>query len=158
MANNIVDRDGSLNGPFLMKAYGDAMALVSETADYLQGTGVAECEALDAPLRAVFAGESMRLTTRLMQVVSWFLVWRGVEAGELTKEQGREPGRRLGAVNVCMGVPARGTDQLPDQLLDLLDRSKSLFEQVMRIEAMILDDGNDEGASPVHKLIDRLKS
>ena len=49
----------------------DGMALVEETASYLDGPGRLESKKLDRNAALAYATESMRLTTRLMQLASW---------------------------------------------------------------------------------------
>ena len=46
----------------------DGMTLVEETANYLDGEGRAAAKTLTRPSSIVYATESMRLTTRLMQL------------------------------------------------------------------------------------------
>ena len=59
------------------------MGLVEETAAYLDGPGRAASKRLSRAAALAYAGESMRLTTRLMQVASWLLVQRAVRDGEI---------------------------------------------------------------------------
>ena len=51
----------------------EGMALVEETAAYLDGPGRKESKALARTAALAYATESMRLTTRLMQLASWLL-------------------------------------------------------------------------------------
>src|SRR5438309_8010304 len=67
----------------------EGMALVEETASYLDGPGRKEAKALDRSAALAYATESMRLTTRLMQLASWLLLQRAVNEGELTFDQAR---------------------------------------------------------------------
>lgn len=55
------------------------MDLVEETAAYLDGVGCVEAKALDRAVNLTYATESMRLTTRLMQLASWLLLHRAVK-------------------------------------------------------------------------------
>ena len=48
----------------------DGMALVEETATYLDGPGRQESKKLERAAALAYATESMRLTTRLMQLAS----------------------------------------------------------------------------------------
>ena len=52
----------------------DGMALVEETAAYLDGPGRQESKKLERSAALAYATESMRLTTRLMQLASWLLL------------------------------------------------------------------------------------
>src|ERR1700721_4548158 len=65
----------------------EGMDLVEETAAYLDGVGRTEAKALERSVSLTYATESMRLTTRLMQLASWLLLRRAVKGGELTPAQ-----------------------------------------------------------------------
>ena len=63
------------------------MALVEETASYLDGPGRQESKKLERSAALAYATESMRLTTRLMQLASWLLLHRAVKEGEMSLAQ-----------------------------------------------------------------------
>src|SRR3954469_14694001 len=65
----------------------DGMALVEETASYLDGAGRQESKKLERSGALAYATESMRLTTRLMQLASWLLLHRAVKEGEMSLAQ-----------------------------------------------------------------------
>src|SRR4051794_1083979 len=65
----------------------DGMALVEETAAYLDGPGRQESKKLERHASLAYATESMRLTTRLMQLASWLLLHRAVKEGEMSLAQ-----------------------------------------------------------------------
>src|ERR1017187_2412450 len=65
----------------------DGMALVEETAAYLDGPGRQESKKLERTGALAYATESMRLTTRLMQLDSWLLLHRAVKEGEMSLAQ-----------------------------------------------------------------------
>src|SRR5215813_15482018 len=65
------------------RTFKEGMALVEETAGYLDGPGRAASKRLPRTAALAYAGESMRLTTRLMQVASWLLVQRAVRDQEI---------------------------------------------------------------------------
>src|SRR5215471_15667842 len=65
----------------------EGMDLVEETAAYLDGVGRTEAKALDLSSSLTYATESMRLTTRLMQLASWLLLHRAVREGEMSLAQ-----------------------------------------------------------------------
>ena len=68
------------------RTFQEGMDLVEETAGYLDGSGRQESKALSRNAALAYAGESMRLTTRLMQVASWLLVQRAVREGDMPAE------------------------------------------------------------------------
>src|SRR5690606_32074621 len=67
--------------------YDEGMALVEQAAEYLDGEGRAEAKRLSRICATLYAAESMRLTTRLMQLASWLLLQRAANAGEMTRDQ-----------------------------------------------------------------------
>ena len=60
---------------------------MEETASYLDGPGRAESKKLERNAALAYATESMRLTTRLMQLASWLLLHRAVKEGEMSLAQ-----------------------------------------------------------------------
>src|SRR5881392_869981 len=103
----------------------DGMALVEETAAYLDGLGRQESKKLERSAALAYATESMRLTTRLMQLASWLLLHRAVKEGEMTLVQAN---REKTKVKLSAADPGASDtiDKLPSQLQDLIHRSMSL--------------------------------
>ena len=64
--------------------YREGMTLIEDVAAYLDGDGRSESRGLARDASFVYATESMRLTTRLMQLASWLLLQRAVNEGEIT--------------------------------------------------------------------------
>ena len=112
----------------------DGMALVEETASYLDGAGRIESKKLERSAGLVYATESMRLTTRLMQLASWLLLHRAVKEGEMTMAQAnKEKGKvRLAA---CDPGDAKSIAMLPAKLRELIERSTKLQAEVRRLDA-----------------------
>src|SRR5687768_17845905 len=78
------------------RTFHEGMELVEETATYLDGGGRQESKLLSRSAALAYAAESMRLTTRLMQVASWLLVQRAVREGDMAAEAACEDRYRLG--------------------------------------------------------------
>src|SRR6201996_8509610 len=112
----------------------DGMDLVEETAAYLDGVGRNEAKALDRAVGLTYATESMRLTTRLMQLASWLLLHRAVKEGEMTLSQAN---REKTKVKLSAAEPG-ATDmieKLPQPLQDLIARSMTLQTKVRRLDS-----------------------
>src|SRR6201986_5303794 len=75
------------NSAAFQALFRDGMDLVEETAAYLDGAGRIEAKTLERSVGLTYATESMRLTTRLMQLASWLLLHRAVREGEMTLGQ-----------------------------------------------------------------------
>src|SRR5471032_1577593 len=102
------------------KTFDEGMALVEETARYLDGKGREEARILPRKAAMLYAGESMRVTTRLMQAASWLLVQRAVRDGDMEPGAANQDRYRLGSREICLGASAEDTAPLPAMLKDLL--------------------------------------
>jgi regulator of CtrA degradation len=116
------------------RTFNEGMALVEETARYLDGRGRQESRDLPRKAAMLYAGESMRVTTRLMQAASWLLVQRAVHEGEMSPEDARGDRYRLGSKEICFGGREEGVELLPATLRDLLERSDNLYRRIARLD------------------------
>ena len=114
----------------------EGMDLVEETAAYLDGVGRAEAKALDRAASLTYATESMRLTTRLMQLASWLLLHRAVKEGEMTLIQANREKTKV-KLSAADPGPADMVDKLPALLQDLIVRSMNLQSRVRRLDTTI---------------------
>lgn len=117
--------------------YSEGMALVEETATYLDGPGRAASKLLPRHVSVLYASESMRLTTRLMQMASWLLLQRAVNNGEMTRDQvvAEKKKVRLDAFNIDRAAP--GWEDLPLSFRDLIERSMRLQSRVALLDREI---------------------
>jgi len=112
----------------------DGMALVEETASYLDGAGRQESKKLERSAALVYATESMRLTTRLMQLASWLLLHRAVKEGEMTLAQASKEKSKVRLAS-CEPGDAKSLALLPAKLQELIGRSTKLQGEVRRLDA-----------------------
>jgi len=115
----------------------EGMALVEETASYLDGDGRQDSRRLPRAASLSYATESMRLTTRLMQLASWLLLQRAVNEGDITFDQANHERAKVKLGGVSSATEGPGWDGLPDRLQDLITRSLSLQERVKRLDAAL---------------------
>ena len=116
------------------RLFQEGMDLVEETAAYLDGPGRNDSKVLPRAAALAYAGESMRLTTRLMQVASWLLVHRSIQEGEITPLEAQRDKYRLGGKDVCSLRVQDATDMMPARLVELLARSERLYDRVSRLD------------------------
>ncbi|WP_300574633.1 DUF1465 family protein [Phenylobacterium sp.] len=139
------------------RTFQEGMELVEETAAYLDGGGRQESKRLDRNAALAYAAESMRLTTRLMQVASWLLVQRAVREGDMPAEAACEDRYRLGA-EVARRPSDASVGLLPGGLADLMDRSERLFERVRHLDKrMYVESAEENAPNPVLSQFDRLR-
>jgi regulator of CtrA degradation len=136
------------------RTFDEGMSLVEECARYLDGRGRNESRALSRKTALVYAGESMRVTTRLMQAASWLLIQRAVHDGDMSAEDAASERYRLGAREICLGRREEGVDALPGKLIELLERSESLYRRIARLDDVFFQQ--QEVASGVQSQLARL--
>lgn len=109
--------------PAFNELFREGMALVEEAAAYLDGPGRTKSKALTRAASLAYATETMRLTTRLMQVASWLLLRRAVNEGELTPGQALTERHRVKLVRQGLACSPEIFDLLPPTLRNLSRRS-----------------------------------
>jgi regulator of CtrA degradation len=128
----------------------EGMTLVEETADYLDGPGRKAAKNLQRPASIVYATESMRLTTRLMQLASWLLLHRSVREGDMTAERAREEKRKIRLEPLSTDMHGPGWEEQPEEFRSLVARSLKLQKRVERIDAALLEEeAPTENTNPV---------
>ena len=130
----------------------EGMALVEAAATYLDGDGRKEARKLRPPHSLAYATESMRLTTRLMQLASWLLIRRAVSEGELTPEQAVEEQRKIKLPGAGSDQPSKEFEVLPERLRELIQQSLKLQERVIRLDHMLGLNRLPLTAQPEHPL------
>ena len=135
----------------------DGMALVEETASYLDGSGRKEAKELPRQSALAYATESMRLTTRLMQLASWLLLHRAVNEGEMSLGRARKEKTKVKIVE-----EARDPDVLtlvPERLAELIDRSLRMQSRIRHLDAVIHEAQAELAASnPVGQQLGLLRA
>jgi regulator of CtrA degradation len=138
----------------------DGMALVEETATYLDGPGRAESKKLARAAALAYATESMRLTTRLMQLASWLLLHRAVKEGEMSLAQANKEKTKV-KLSATDHHDPNNMELLPETLRDLIARSQTLQLKVRRLDATIHNRADPEQAvtiNPVERQLGLLKA
>lgn len=146
------------------RTFADGMELVEDAAAYLDGPGRQESKLLSRNAALTYAGESMRLTTRLMKLASWLLVQRAVREGDMSALEACDPRYRLSEEE--QSRTERGPDigidpllaELPTGILDLASRSERLYERVRHLDRrMYVEPSAEDAPHPVLSQFDRLR-
>ena len=118
------------------RLYADGMGLIEEVAAYLDGVGREESRSLSREASFVYATESMRLTTRLMQLASWLLLQRAVNEGEITSEAARLEKQKVKFSPTPEERGGPGWEGLPKTLGNYIAKGDGLFERVQRFDRL----------------------
>ena len=117
----------------------EGMTLVEESAGYLDGVGRTESKALRRPQALAYATESMRLTTRLMQIASWLLLRRAVNEGEITPQQAQSDRHRVRLAQQDLSCDPKTLAELPPEFVALCERSLRLQSRVLHLDRSLSD-------------------
>lgn len=123
------------------------MDLVEETASFLDTEGREAAKQLSKPAMGLYGAESMRLTTRLMQLASWLLLQRAVAEGEMTTDQALSEKKnvKLNQLEPRTGGP--GWNELPEDFLLLVSRSVALQRRIQRLDEELYGSREEAAAS-----------
>ena len=136
----------------------EGMALVEQTAAYLDGPGRNESKSLERSAALAYATESMRLTTRLMQLASWLLLHRAVNEGEISLAQANREKTKV-KLTTSDTQDETAVALLPQTLRELIERSIRLQDRIRRLDATIHARGNELPATnPVEDQLGLLKA
>lgn len=110
------------------------MALVEETAAYLDGPGRDQSKTLPREAGLTYSAWSMELTTRLMQAASWLVMQKAVRDGEMRREDASARKYRIRRDEPPLDPSAQKGNGLPPRFLELVGRAEALFEQICRLD------------------------
>ncbi len=147
--------------PAFRDLFREGMALVEEAAAYLDGPGRTESRLLPQTAALAYATESMRLTTRLMQVASWLLVQRAVNEGELTSNQALTGRHRVKLSRQDLACATEIFEQLPPTLRALSLRSLRVQERIIHLDQSLVSARAPElfpRGSVVAQQVERLRA
>ena len=128
-----------VNSEAFRTLFREGMALVEETAGYLDGDGRDESRLVSRDATLSYAAESMRLTTLLMQIASWLLVQRAVAEGEMTPTQAVEEKHRV-RLGVTEPPKAEAFTLLPMRLQQLILKTRRLHARILHLDTLIAED------------------
>ncbi len=145
------------------KTFREGMDMVEETAAYLDGPGRQDAKTLSRNDSMIYASQSMRLTTRLMQVASWLLVQRALKEEEMSLTEARAGKYRLAPETksdetLSFSDLAKTAYALPARLLDLLARSEAIYERIARLDRSLYGTIAAQQGNTVADQIGRLEA
>ncbi|WP_084399358.1 DUF1465 family protein [Henriciella aquimarina] len=140
------------------KVFADGMALVEETASYLDGPGRDMAQKLPREAGLTYAAWSMELTSKLMQAASWLVMQRAVRDGDMSREDALAKKYRIYRDGPPLDASKQRGRGLPDHFLDLVESAEYLFSRICRLDAAIYVDGHSGDESPVKRQIEELRA
>ena len=140
----------------------EGMALVERAANYLEGSGRAQAKRLSSSANVLYSSESMRLTTRLLDLASWLLIRRAFKEGELSEAQAKRKRQRVKLQSPSRTSHIAGYTDLPEGLRGLIDESYALHDRIVRLDSAMNVKVDQMGSqrpyeNPVGIQMDRLR-
>lgn len=143
------------------QVFREGMALVESTANYLEGPGRKDSKTIGPTASLVYASESMRLTTRLLELASWLVIRRSLKAGEISAEEAQVKRRRLRLASIGRPPHVNGYALLPEQLRELIEASFSLHDRIVLLDRALERPEpavTEVSANPVAQQVDLLSA
>ena len=125
----------------------EGMGLVESTASYLDGAGRKQARALKGPASVAYATESMRLTTRLLELASWLLVRRALKDGDISADEAKAKRRRMKLDSIGRPSHVKHFSELPPKLCQLIEQSFALQDRIIKLDRAIESTAADDSAA-----------
>ncbi|MGE5538112.1 MAG: DUF1465 family protein [Gemmatimonas sp.] len=139
MDKRLTDAPSALHPPvaFLDRTYDEALALTRAARDCIAAGVVLPPEGSSTTAALAAAVESMRLTTRITQVMAWCLAQKAIFAGEIERDADTVERFSLGARELCLGEDNDNANLLSEPLRALLAKSRALYVRVLRLDDLM---------------------
>jgi regulator of CtrA degradation len=135
--NSRILADGAAaNVLFMPSVFNETMQLLTDAHEYFFMFGEDDQERIDSTLKTLYSCEMSRITLRLSAVMAWIMAQRAVFSGKLPAE---DAASRYGLdfQDVCMVDNRMLHGVLPSYVCYLLDRSRELYERVLRLDEQV---------------------
>lgn len=149
--------DSFTGGKVFDRVFAEGMALVEETASYLDGPGREQAKGLPREPGLTYAAWSMELTTRLMQAASWLVMQKAVREGEMRRDEAANQKYRIQRDEPALDASSQRENGLPERFLELVERSEALYEQICRLDQALYAKAARVAVSPVSQQIEKLQ-
>ncbi|WP_206597538.1 DUF1465 family protein [Polycladidibacter stylochi] len=145
-----------------MDLFHQGMDLIEETANYLDGAGKKESRKLEAKVALTYSTESMRLTTRLMQMASWLLLQRAVLEGELDQNEAAKNTRQVKLPSPMTPETISNWRKLPERFQQLINQASYLQGRIELLDQAIVQSKNHQlptqPENPLHRQQSKIAS
>jgi regulator of CtrA degradation len=154
-------QDAAVVKPIMVdQLYNQATAIADESRRYFSGHSKTDRAALGAIDRVLYTAESLRISTRLMHVISWVMIRKAVANGEMSLEESLSARHRLDDIELCRGSDPRDLRKLPRSVIILSHQSLKIYQRALRLQDSLLDQLDAQGApsqSPVANMLKDLE-
>lgn len=156
MLEDAITKEGLLKPELLSELYDEALELSGSIVQFLGASKKDSLNDVGTDYMGFYTLECNRMTTGVMQAMSWCLMQKGVSNGEMTVEEASEKKNRL-SNNQLFDVPV-GCDlgKFPKKFREYSERVRALYAKIIRIDRLLYEGGFVED-NPVHSLMNRIE-
>lgn len=137
--------------------FSEGMQLVEESATFLDGPGREAVKSLSRSTSLLYGTQSMRLTTRLMQLASWLLLQRAASEGEMSREQIIEEKQKVKLESLPDNETTLDHRDLPEEFVRLVNESIKLQARIIRLDSELYSDKSADENSDVNPVNDQIE-
>lgn len=124
-----------LKGPGVDLAYYEALSLAKRARACI-ARGVGDCN-LSQKEQLIYSIETMRLSSRIMNVMAWGMFHKAYEAGEIDRQELRSQRCRLGDEDIFLTPATDNHKHLPYWFHDLMEQSVQLYRRALRLQRLL---------------------
>jgi hypothetical protein len=130
-----------MSGPltaFIEESYQDTLSLMTELRDYLSDVQASPDNGgdSDSETRARIVREISSMTRHLTEAMAWLLLQKAAAAGEITSDEARQRADGLLTPENPGQTPAPDGASLPLEVRGYMDRSRRIYDQVLKLRGM----------------------
>lgn len=132
----IAMKKGQYKNP-IDRTFDEGVALTMEARNYIAWAEQADKKGKPLPDCLHIGYHHTRVSSRLIQVMTWLLAMKAVGSGEISKEQFQAPAFALGGGPECVDPSGPEMKELPQGLRQLLERTYHLYMRVKRLDEQV---------------------
>jgi regulator of CtrA degradation len=121
----------------LDNTYKDVHDLLCEAKNYIKFVLPGLRQHAKVQDRLAMTYHATRLTSRLLEMMSWLLAQRAVQKGEMSSEDATAMGFTITNDDICRFQEEEASEKLPDGLRILLKRSNDIYVRLGRLDAQM---------------------
>ncbi len=156
MINDVITQDGTLDSAVLDELYNEALDLSGRVVEYFQKNQKESFQHLGPELMGSYTLECNRITTGIMQAMSWCLMQKGVRSGEVSSEEVAKTTNRLSNTELFNVPVSSDNDKLPNEFMNYSERVRALYGRIVRLDRLLYEvDKTNE--NPVRNLMNKIE-
>jgi regulator of CtrA degradation len=120
----------------LDKVYDDVYALLLEARGYMAYIAPMLRERMQPDDRLFVTYQSTRLTSRLLEMMSWLMAQKAIHNREISALEARNQGFIISNDAICGRSDEETSTTIPEGLRSMLKRSATIYERLARLDGL----------------------